>query len=239
MVKIIYKPIERDKVSVKIANQIKALVVEDKLKPGMILPPEKELTKLFNVSRPSLREALNSLIGMGFLETNQSNRIIVRSLVSGRIFTPLDHLLKEDQENVFQLIEVRKAIETWNAYFAAKRATPEDISRLEDNVESMRNIIREGKSAPDMQDANFHLSIAKATHNKIQEHMMFTIWDILLEYFGKYYKTLKNEEDVLRQHLEIFEAIKQKDSHLARERIYEHLDVAESRIRELMELEKD
>jgi len=238
MVKLIYKPVEREKVSVKIANQIKSLIVEGKLKPGEILPPEKELTKFFNVSRPSLREALNSLKGMGFLDTNQSNRIIIKSLVSEKIFSPLDYFLREDLENVFQLIEVRKAIETWNAYFAAKRATLEDIARIEHSIESMKKVIEEGKSPPARQDADFHLSIAMATHNKIQEHMMFTIWDILLEYFGKYYRILRNEEDILRQHFEIVEAIKQKDSDLARKKIFDHLDGAESRIKEFIEFEK-
>ena len=118
-----FKSIHRIRISDEVASQIKTLITEGKLKPGDRLPPERELIKQFGVSRPSLREALNSLVATGFLEVVQGNRTVVKSLVSGKIFEPLDNLLKEDSNTVFELIEVRKAIETWNAYFAAKRAS--------------------------------------------------------------------------------------------------------------------
>ena len=59
MVSPVFKPIKQEKVSQKVANQIKSLIVDGKLRPGDVLPPERELIGLFNVSRPSLREALN------------------------------------------------------------------------------------------------------------------------------------------------------------------------------------
>ena len=46
--------------------------------------------------------------------------------------------MKEDLRTFFELIEVRKAIETFSAYHAAKRATPEDIAKLEKSTEAMR-----------------------------------------------------------------------------------------------------
>ena len=62
-----FKPIKQEKISTKIVEQIKSLINEGDLKPGDALPPERELVKVFNVSRASLREALNSLTGMGWL----------------------------------------------------------------------------------------------------------------------------------------------------------------------------
>ena len=126
-----FQPIKQEKISTKIAEQIKTLINSGELKPGDALPPERELVKVFNVSRASLREALNTLAGMGFLEMSQKHRTIVKSLASGRITDPLHHLLQEDIQTVFELIEVRKAVETWSAYHAAKRATADDIARLE------------------------------------------------------------------------------------------------------------
>ena len=133
-----FKSVRRVRVSDEVVNQIKDLIIAGKLKPGDRLPPERELIKEFGVSRPSLREALNSMVAMGFLEATQGNRTVVKSLVSGKLFEPLYSVLKEDVNTVFELIEVRKAIETWNAYVAAKRATPEDIAHLEEIIESMK-----------------------------------------------------------------------------------------------------
>ena len=162
-----FQPIKQEKISTKIAGQIKTLINNGELKPGDALPPERELVKVFNVSRASLREALNTLAGMGFLEMSHKHRTIVKSLAAGRMTDPLHHLLKEDIRTVFELIEVRKAVESWSASLAAKRATPDDIANLEKSLESMRVKIEQGISVVE-DDANFHLAISEATHNKIQ-----------------------------------------------------------------------
>ena len=232
-----FQPIKQEKISTKIAGQIKTLINNGDLKPGDALPPERELVKVFNVSRASLREALNTLAGMGFLEMSQQHRTIVKSLAAGRITDPLHHLLKEDIKTVFELIEVRKAVETWSAYHAATRATADDIARLEQSVDSMRMKIEQGFSVVE-DDANFHLAISEATHNKIQTHLMFSIYDILKESLGKYYESIKMQ-DVYDQHCKVVEAIKKRDSALASRRMHEHLDYVETSVKELAEPDRN
>jgi GntR family transcriptional repressor for pyruvate dehydrogenase complex len=226
-----FQPIKQEKISTKIAEQIKALINNGELKPGDALPPERELVKVFNVSRASLREALNTLAGMGFLEMSHKHRTIVKSLAAGRMTDPLHHLLKEDIQTVFELIEVRKAIESWSAYNAALRATADDIANLQKSVESMRIKIEQGISVVE-DDANFHVAISEATHNKIQTHLMFSIYDILKESLGKYYESIKMEA-VYEQHGKVVEAIKKRDAAMASRRMHEHLDYVETRVKEL------
>jgi len=206
----LFKPIKQERLSVKIANQIKTLIMEGELKPGDPLPPERELMGMLNVSRPSIREALKSLLGMGFLETSKGNRTIVRSLASGSILDPLEQLLKDDIKIVFQLIEVRKAIEAWNAYYAAKRASQKDIAHIEAQVESMRQKLQEDDFSLEKEDADFHLAISEATHNKVQTHIMFTIYDILKNSIGRHYGYFDRNE-IFKQHLSVLNAIKFQD----------------------------
>lgn len=234
MTRQFFKPIKQEKLSVKIANQIKSLIVDGQLKPGDPLPPERELMQLLNVSRPSIREALKSLVGMGFLEVSKGNRTIVKSLASGRMLDPLHYLLKDDITVIFELLEVRKAFEAWNAYYAAKRATAEDIAHIEKNVESMRIKLDRDNFSPETEDADFHLAISEATHNQIQTHIMFTIYEILKNSIVKYRESFDLHK-IYRQHLEIVQAIKKKDSNLARRKIIEHLDYVESRIKNVVE----
>jgi GntR family transcriptional repressor for pyruvate dehydrogenase complex len=141
----------------------------------------------------------------------------------------------------FELLEVRKAIETWNAYFAAKRATPGDIARLEEIVESMRKTVEKGTQYPDKEDADFHMALTLAAHNKIQTHVMYTLYGILKEWIEKYYYKLMSKSDLnlLEQHAAILEAIKQKNSDLARARIFQHLEYVESCVREGIQSEKE
>ncbi|MBW1732704.1 MAG: FadR family transcriptional regulator, partial [Deltaproteobacteria bacterium] len=91
-----------------------------------------------------LREALNSLAAMGFIEITQRQRTVIKSLASGRMLEPLHHLLKEDIETAYELIESRKAIETWSAYYAAERATDSDITRIEECISTMKTKMEEG-----------------------------------------------------------------------------------------------
>ena len=81
-------------------------------------------------------------------------------------------------------------------------------------------------------DANFHLAISEATHNKIQTHLMFSIYDILKESLGKYYENVEMRE-VYQQHCKVVEAIRKRDSALASRRMHEHLDYVENNVREL------
>lgn len=229
----LFRPIKQEKLSAKISNQIKKLIMEGDLKPGDPLPPERELMRLLSVSRPSIREALKSLVGMGFLEASKGNRTIVKSLASGRMLDPLNQALRDDINVVFELIEVRKAIEAWNAYYAAKRATPADIERLEKNLSSMKANIRDFDFALEKVDADFHLAVSEATHNKIQTHIMFTIYDTIREFIGKYFHHI-NYNDVYDQHLDIFLAISKKNPDEARVKILEHLEYVENRIKELV-----
>ena len=234
----IFKPIKQEKLSVKISQQIKTLIVAGELRPGDPLPPERELMRLLNVSRPSIREALKSLVGMGFLETSRGNRTIVKSLAAGTMLDPLHQLLKDDITIVFQLIEVRKAIEAWNAYYAAKRATPEDIAHIDEYLETMRIKLKEDDFSLEKEDADFHLAISEATHNKIQTHIMFTIYDILKNTIEKYDRDF-NHDIILKQHSEVVKAIKEKNSEMARLKILEHLDYVESRVKKAVKSDKN
>jgi DNA-binding FadR family transcriptional regulator len=63
---------------------------------------------------------------------------------------------------------------------------------------------------------------------------------MLKEWIEKYYYKLMSKSDLnlLEQHVAILEAIKQKNSDLARARIFQHLEYVESRVREGMQSEK-
>jgi len=233
MVSPIFKPITQEKLSVKIANQIKELILQGKLKPGEPLPPERKLVSILNVSRPSLREALKSLVGMGYLEITQGNRTIVRSLASGRMIEPLDLLVKEDLATAFELIEVRKAVETWNGYYAAKRATDEEIAALEECVAAMKPDSGNHGATFGKSDPDFHLAIAQATHNKVQTHMMYTIYDLLKNFLTRFYGNM-NSARIWEQHARIVEAIKRRDPEMTRRAMMDHLDYVENSIRQAL-----
>jgi len=225
-----FNSIKHTKISEDIANQIKRLIIDGELKPGDQLPPERELIKQLGVSRPSLREALNSLVTMGFLEVRQAKRTFVKSVTSKLIEDPLSLLIKADDQKIFDLIEVRKAIETWAAYHAAQKASMEDIEQLDTIIREMKRAFEEGRSW-EKQDADFHLAIAKATHNTIHMHIMSGIYDLLRESVGRVFRDRVKIKKLLDQHYRIFNAIKNHSPDKAREKTLEHLNYVESEVK--------
>lgn len=225
-----FKSVKHTKISDEIANQIKQLILDGNLKPGDKLPPERELVKQLGVSRPSLREALKSLVTMGFLEVRQAKRTFVKSVTSKLIEDPLALLIKTDQQKIYDLIEVRKAIEAWAAYHAAQRASREDIEKLKGIITEMKRAFEEGRSWEKL-DADFHLAIAQATHNTIQTHIMSAIYDLLRESMSKVFINRDKVKKLMNHHQQIFLAIKSRTSEKAREKTLDHLSYVEAEVK--------
>jgi GntR family transcriptional repressor for pyruvate dehydrogenase complex len=225
-----FNSVKRTKISEDIANQIKRLIVDGKLKPGDRLPPERDLIKQLGVSRPSLREALNSLVTMGFLEVRQAKRTFVKSVTSKLIEDPLALLIKADTQKIFDLIEVRKAIETWASYHAALKASKEDVEQLDAIIQAMKKAFKEGRSW-EKEDADFHLAIAKATHNTIHMHVMSGIYDLLKESMAKIFIDREKVKKLMNHHQQIFHAIKSRSPEKARQKTLDHLNYVESEVK--------
>ena len=61
------QPVEPRRLYLQIADQVRSLIAAGEFMPGSRLPAERELSKRFGVSRPSLREALIALEVQGYV----------------------------------------------------------------------------------------------------------------------------------------------------------------------------
>ena len=176
-----FQPIKPKKVSTQIVDQIRASILSGDFSPGDKLPPERELAELFGVSRPSVRESLNVLASAGLVMSNQGGGTVVLSLMENTSDNSLSGLIRIQQERALDVIEVRKCMESWTAYYAAKRALPYDIRRMGTIIAGMeRNL--EGLQPFEDLDANFHILVARATHNIVWLHLMQNIFDAMKEF---------------------------------------------------------
>jgi len=227
-----FKPIRPKKVSAQIAEQIRSSILAGEFSPGDKLPPERELVEMFGVSRPSVREALNILTSSGLVMSYQGGGTIVRSLVETSTGNPLSELIKGEQARALDVIEVRKCMEAWTSYYAAQRALPEDLRKLEQIVGEMERNLEGMKLSQDL-DANFHITIAQATHNVVWLHLMQSIFDAMKEFqrsvWRAIYLTKEDHRTLFRHHKEVFEAIRDGNPERARDAMLAHLTFAESR----------
>jgi GntR family transcriptional repressor for pyruvate dehydrogenase complex len=227
-----FQPIKPKKISSQIAEQIRSSILAGEFTPGEKLPPERELAEMFGVSRPSVREALNILTSSGMVMSYQGGGTVVKSLVEISAGNPLSDLIKGEQARALDVIEVRKCMEAWTSYYAAKRALPEDLRKLEKIVVEMERNLEGMKPSQDL-DANFHIIIAQATHNIVWLHLMQSIFDAMKEFQrGVWRVVYQTEEDHLmlfRHHRAVFEAIRDRDAERARDEMLVHLNFAEQR----------
>ncbi|MDA8133019.1 MAG: FadR/GntR family transcriptional regulator [Desulfobacteraceae bacterium] len=227
-----FQPIKPKKVSTQIADQIRASILSGDFSPGDKLPPERELAESFGVSRPSVREALNALASAGLVRSNQGGGTTVLSLVETDSGNPLSGLIRMQQDRALDVIEVRKCMESWTAFYAAQRALPEDIRRMGTIIAGMEQNLEGLKPSEDL-DANFHILVARATHNIVWLHLMQNIFDAMKEFqqsvWRAVYITGDDHHMLYRHHRSVFEAIEARDAEASRQAMMMHLSFAEQR----------
>lgn len=215
------------KISDEIYEQIKDLILSGIFKPGDRLPPERELAEKLGVSRPVVREAINRLIAKGYVENIHGSGNYVLSITE-RSFEegPIDDFLKRSEENLPFIVEVRKILETWSAAMSAVRAEDRDLEMIEEYLKEFEVAVTRGKDWYKI-DANFHMSIAYATHNPLLIHLMDSIFHMIekvtLKIEQKVHSDREKSLNLLNQHREIYEAIRSKNPELAYIKMMEHM----------------
>lgn len=160
------RPVARTSLSDEIVSQIIDLISRDVLKPGERLPSERELCKQFGVGRSSLREALRSLSVLGILDGRVGDGTFVSNNNEKYLEKALQWSLLLDQKKIQDLIETRLMLESQTAFFAAQRASSENIDEIERNLRGMESSIKQPEKYLEY-DVQFHLTIAQATQNSI------------------------------------------------------------------------
>ena len=182
------------------------------------------------------------LASSGLVESYPGGGTVVKSLVEPAAGNPLAEMIRIEGDRALDVIEVRKGMEAWTAWYAAQRALPEDIAKLEKIIEDMRHNL-DGLKPSENLDANFHTVIARATRNVVWLHLMQSIFDAMKEFQKNVWRAVYLTEDDHRMlfdhHRAIFEAIRNRDPERAREAMLIHLTFAEERSNEYVQLKRE
>ena len=220
-----FKPIQPKKISDQVFEQIRELIFRGELKPSEQLMPERELAETLNVSRTTIRNAINKLVVIGLLEHKQGQGTFVTSPET-RSGNPIVAAMGVHDATIIDLLEVRMGLECNSAALAARRATQKDYDFLEKSIEEMKDEIKSGRLGTGA-DASFHMAIAYATKNPVQVYMMKNFYDFLFTGIKKNLKHLYQEpsnlEVILKQHYKILDVIKSKDEVKAYQVMYKHI----------------
>jgi GntR family transcriptional repressor for pyruvate dehydrogenase complex len=206
----------------QVADQIRKLVSDGTLKPGDLLPPERELAAKLGVGRSSIRDAVRTLEVMGILEARQGHGTVVRDLSTDALVVPLASVLTRKREMVQELLDVRRMIEPGLAARAAKNATAEEIAQMTAILARHEAKLRRGEQAVD-EDDEFHYTIALAARNGVVLQVLDVLMDLLRESRSRSLQVAGRPKRSFDGHRRILRAIKRRDARAAEAAVRKHL----------------
>jgi len=205
----------------QIADDIERQIKNNVFTVGQKLPTEPELVKQYGASRNTVREAVQSLIHAGILESKQGNGTYV--IAKDRLQVDLFSLMTEvTQENI---VEVRTLLELYIVESAILHMNEDDIKKIEQCLLLRNNMsakIKENTQA----DINFHISVACATHNLLLIKMYQYVTQFFSEFIAS--KTICHIDEHLyidELHSNLVSAIKNKDLASAKNTIKEIINL--------------
>jgi GntR family transcriptional repressor for pyruvate dehydrogenase complex len=223
--KIELKPIRPKRISDQVFDQLRELIFRGDYQPGQKIMTERELAEALNVSRNSVREAINKLVTLRFLDQRQGQGTFVRS-IDEAVQIPLATVMETQDATLIDLLEMRMGIECTAASLAAQRISAEELKAIAQALADMETDIQAGGLGTEG-DLAFHMAIAAATKNPLQIYIMKNVSDFLhvgiRENLLHLYQEAENIEKILKQHKAILEAIRNRDPDAAYKAMRRHI----------------
>jgi len=217
--------IRRNKIYEEVAKRIEQLILA-KMKPGDKLPPERELSEMFGVSRSSIRDAIRSLELMGLVEPKQGIGTVVRELSAEMLVSPLSNVLMRQHQLVSELLDVRKMLEPPLAARAAAHASDEEIAEMEDILRRQSEKMAQGELAVE-EDSEFHYAIALASGNSVVLKVLDLLMDLLRGTREKSLQVGGRPQKSMAGHRRIMAAIRKHDATAAEAAMRRHVEEIE------------
>jgi GntR family transcriptional repressor for pyruvate dehydrogenase complex len=219
-----------------VVEQILKQLQSGEIATGARLPSQRALAQSFGVGRSSMREALNALAVMGYLDVQQGRGTFIAQQLpdANPSISKLQAALKAG--SLLDVIELRETLECKAAELAAERSDSRYLRRLEQALRDMEE--SQGDYRRFLQaDVEFHITLAEATTNQIfseivrfllekvvGHHETFKTTLISLEYRSHSIRTLK----------QVLACIKREDGRGAAEWMREHLNAIRRELKDIL-----
>lgn len=217
-----FGPIERSTLHERIVEKIRMMIDDGSLKPGDLLPSERQLASDMGVSRIPVREALRMLEFMGVIEIRHGRPAVVRGLAKASMIEIINLVLESASNELSELHETRMILEIGAIRLACERRTNADIAYRREILNRMEVEIRNNHSIVDT-SIEFHMAIMKATKNKIFFSFMMLFRDLLRESRAISLSRPGRPKEALDEHKAILQAIIDKDSNRAASLVKVHI----------------
>ena len=215
------KTISKQNISDVVYEQLMENLIAGEWKPGDKLPSENELAAQLQVSRISVRSALQRLSSLGLVESRQGEGTFVCEFSGAQYANNLIPLVVFERSDMQDLMEFRNILDSEIAALAAMRATDTDIALLHQNYQ--RHMAAEGDVTKCADyDSEFHCLLAAATHNALF-HKVYQVFQPVFRKNMHQIVSIMGVSGARVNHAAILAAVEQHDPEAARAAMQTHV----------------
>lgn len=202
---------DNHEVLTRIISNLRDLINYKNLEPGDKLPSERVLAEKFNVSRRNIREAIATLEFYELVKSIPQSGTFVANIGQVALNGMINDILRLRKHDFKSLVETRILLELRSVELAAKRRTAEDLALIEVALDNYKEKILNRKDGL-QEDLLFHLAIARASGNSTMNALMLQITPKIISIFENN-RVCEDDKSIsgLQIHIDVFEAIKDKD----------------------------
>ncbi|WP_112804086.1 FadR/GntR family transcriptional regulator [Rhizobium sp. SYY.PMSO] len=213
-------------------------IVSGELAEGSTLPNEAELTAQFDVSRTSLREAMQYISALGMVRSRTRAGTTVLPRENWNYLDPLvlDAMLTlcADEDFYASLIDARQLLEPAAAAQAAAKATARQLYQISKAFEDMVEANSRDNEAWSRADLEFHTAIIDASGNWVYRQFATAIRAALLASFRLTNRASQSHEQAIMKHQDVLDAIRMRRPEAAKHAMEQLIGVARSEINEAL-----
>ncbi|NKF49620.1 FadR family transcriptional regulator [Shewanella sp. WXL01] len=199
----------------RIVEQIEQAIEQGEYAVGSRLPPERELAEKFDVSRPTIREAIIALEVRERVEVKTGSGVYVVNQ------NGTDNVTQKI--NAFELTQARALVEGEIAALAANSITDEELAKLHHTL-----VMMEDKEYIEEADQMFHQIISQSTRNSALINVFDSLWALrssstaIVDDYNMVCST--DNRKTLAEHTAIYQALSKRDASQARNAMHEHFN---------------
>lgn len=215
--------VRRERLPEQIADNIEGIIAENQLEPGTRLPSERDLAQQLGVSRATISQAIRVLEQRGLVQIRVGSGMYVTDKAHSVFIDSMERLFVLHSCSPEDLMAFREILEPEAAALAAKCATPTDLASIKQLLEETEEAWQRGDARRHvMADSRFHEALARATHNELVYAAAAGIQRLLQSALHAQYRVSRNEQGV-RSHRPIYQAIAAHDPEAARMMMQDHM----------------
>jgi DNA-binding FadR family transcriptional regulator len=158
----------RGRVADQIVEDLRDQILSGVLPDGSRLPSERELAAYYDVSGPTIREAIRVLTAMGLINTRNGSRATVTAQGDTLLALSIASVVQVEKAGARDVLGLLGALNAYAAELAAEHASDEEIARLRDAAErtaANENTESVEQSAAALRD--FFVTLSEISHNPL------------------------------------------------------------------------